>query len=244
MTALAKDRNTMIKSRGRSIDLLVAASTKIYAGSMVAINATGYAVPAANTAALRVIGRAEAQADNTSGADGALHVRVNVGVHKYGNGATTQALAQADIGQPCYVIDDQTVGKYATKGVKAGTVDEIDADGGIWVDCPADFDDTKNVGTEIVSAAGAVAVGVETTFLSVTGTVAYTLADGRYDGQKKNIRCVVAASTPIGTVTPATALAVGSGGAASWIFKGVGDFAMLEWKTASGWAVLASVLTP
>lgn len=61
-------------------------------------------------------------------------------------------------------------------------------------------------GTEVetVSAAGAISVSIPTTHLSVTGTVAYTLADGTFAGQRKTILCTVAATSPLGTVTIAS----------------------------------------
>ena len=51
---------------------------------------------------------------------------------------------------------------------------------------------------------GALSLYTELSYMSVTGTQAYTLADGLYVGQKKYCRCTVAASTPDGTLTPAS----------------------------------------
>lgn len=51
---------------------------------------------------------------------------------------------------------------------------------------------------------GALSLFVETSIVSVTGTQAYTLADGWYRGQKKRVYVSVAASTPDGTLTPAS----------------------------------------
>lgn len=56
-------------------------------------------------------------------------------------------------------------------------------------------------GIDSVSTAGAVDLTQYETQLSVTGTVAYTMAAPTVAGQKKRLTCVLAASTPLGTVT-------------------------------------------
>ena len=60
MAALTSSRNTPEMSDfGRVQNYPVEANTTIYLGSMVALNANGNAVPAASTAGLRIVGRAE-----------------------------------------------------------------------------------------------------------------------------------------------------------------------------------------
>ena len=56
-------------------------------------------------------------------------------------------------------------------------------------------------GVEAVSAAGALSLETMTTELSVTGTVAYTLAAPTVAGQRKRVVCVLAATSPLGTLT-------------------------------------------
>jgi hypothetical protein len=56
-------------------------------------------------------------------------------------------------------------------------------------------------GVESVSAAGALSVASYETSLTISGTVAYTLAAPTVIGQRKRITCVAATSTPVGTVT-------------------------------------------
>lgn len=129
MAALTKDRNTPYRE-GQQYSIGVAANTKIYAGSMVAINSSGYAVPASDTAGLIVAGRAEEQVDNTGGANGAKSVLVMEGVFKFvGSGLTV-----ADIGKPCFVSDDQTISVAATtNNVLAGILEAIDSASEPWV---------------------------------------------------------------------------------------------------------------
>lgn len=133
MTALAQDRNTL-RRNGDQMEPPVAANTRIYAGSIVAINAGGYAVPGSTATTLKAAGVAERRADNTGGAAGDMRVRVSRGVHQLGNSASTDAIALTDIGADCYIVDDQTVAKTNGSNTRsvAGKVFDVDADG-VWV---------------------------------------------------------------------------------------------------------------
>jgi len=233
MTALAADRNTRNKHTGRSISLLVAASTTIYKGAIVCVNTTGYAVAGAKTAGYKVVGVAEEQVDNSAGSDGDLSVRVRKGVFAFKN--DTDAVAQSHIGRPCYVVDDQTVADEAEgSSVVAGLVEGIDANDEIWVSV---IDEAMaalavancNAAVETVTS-GALSLYTKTSFISCTGTQAYTLAAGLYQGQEKIIKCSVAASTPVGTLTPST-YADGT----TIVFNYVGQTAHLIWDDTSGW---------
>lgn len=106
---------------------VLTAAAPIFAGALVAINADGKAVPASDTAGLRVLGRAE----HTVAA--AENLRIASGVFRYENGASGAALAAADTGTAAVVVDDETVGKTSTNKIAAGIVAEVASDG-IWVD--------------------------------------------------------------------------------------------------------------
>jgi hypothetical protein len=111
----------------------MAAATIIYAGTMVALNAAGNSVPAADAANLRVVGRAEETVDNASGAAGDQSISVKEGVFKFANSATN-AVDPDDRGKTCFVEDDNTVSEVGgTNSVKAGRVVDVDSDG-VWVD--------------------------------------------------------------------------------------------------------------
>lgn len=133
MTALTQDRNTL-RRNGEQMEPPVAAATRIYGGSMVAINASGYAVPGATSTTLKAAGVAERRADNAAGAAGDLRVRLSKGVFRFGNSASNDAIALTDIGSTCYIVDDQTVAKTNGTNTRsaAGTVFDVDADG-VWV---------------------------------------------------------------------------------------------------------------
>jgi len=96
----------------------------------------------------------------------------------------------------------------------------------------AQFDHAAyEAGIETISAAGALSVTKRFSKLNVTGTTAYTLADGTFVGQRKSIICVAGASTPAGTITPAhptgfaTVSAIGAiGDACEFIWDGAAWF--------------------
>lgn len=133
MTALASDRNTPERD-GKSFSFAVAAAAKIFAGALVCLNATGYAVKGATATGLKAQGRAEEQVDNTSGADGALSIKVAKGVFRFANSAAGDAITAAEIGSTCYIVDDQTVAKTDGTGTRsaAGKIVDVDVNG-VWV---------------------------------------------------------------------------------------------------------------
>jgi len=128
MTALTTDRATPARD-GERYSHPVAATAKIYAGSLVVLNATGYAAPGSTATGLIAAGRAEAQVDNSAGADGALSVEVSTGVFRFVNEGD---ITRAHIGDSAYITDDQTVTAVTTGRSVAGTITDVDASG-VWV---------------------------------------------------------------------------------------------------------------
>src|SRR5687768_2204718 len=113
------------------IDILklpVKANTKIYAGSLVVIDA-GYAAPGRTATGLIAVGCAQKTVDNTGGAAGALVIEVRRGTFKWLNSAGGELIAQAEVGTMAYIVDDQTVAKVATGRSAAGRILQVDADG-------------------------------------------------------------------------------------------------------------------
>jgi hypothetical protein len=129
--ALTADRNTQFKD-GELISVPVAVGKKIFAGALVAANATGFATPGATATTLTYIGRSEQMVDNTAGADGAVSVMVRRKKAFKWKNSGSDAVVQADLGKTCYIEDDQTVSHTSTGKSAAGTVIEVDTDG-IWV---------------------------------------------------------------------------------------------------------------
>lgn len=133
MTALTADRNTPNRE-GELFSFPVATNIKIYGGSIVMLNATGYATKGAVATGQIAAGRAEDLADNTGGADGAVSVSVRAGVFKFANSAAGDLITIAEVGDNCYIVDDQTVAKTdgtATRSI-AGKIVGVDSDG-VWV---------------------------------------------------------------------------------------------------------------
>lgn len=89
-------------------------------------------------------------------------------------------------------------------------------------------------GVETVSAAGALEPRWHTSYLSVTNTVAYTLAAGTRLGQRKRIECSAVSGTPLGTVTVAD---MAGSEPTAWVFTTVGQSLDLEWQSG-GWHVI------
>lgn len=117
MTALADDRQTP----AQEVELkgyLVAASTTIYKGGMVAVNDAGHLVMASDAANLRVVGVADERVDNSAGSAGDKKCRVRSG-RAFDFNAT--AITQAMVGDLMFVVDDNTFDDAAgTNGVPCG----------------------------------------------------------------------------------------------------------------------------
>ena len=132
MTAASAERNTPEKTGG-AYGEPVKGSTKIYKGTLIVLNA-GYAAPGSTATGLIALGRAEETVDNSSGADGAKNIRVKPGVFRFANSGSADAIAQADAGADCYIVDDQTVAKTSGTSTRsrAGKIDSVDSVG-VWV---------------------------------------------------------------------------------------------------------------
>ena len=134
MTALTKDRNTLF-AQPEVESYPVAASTKLYAGSMVMLNASGYAVPGADTASCKFVGVAQEYVDNSSGSNGDKRVTVRrMGCFKFGYGGTA---AITDVGTAACLSDDQTVNVAGslTNDIPCGRITQVDTTNNeVWID--------------------------------------------------------------------------------------------------------------
>lgn len=132
MSALTKDRNTPAlmgdKRRG-----LAAAAVTIYAGALLMRNAAGYLTPGATATGAIGAGRALVQIDNTSGAAGDAEVTFDAEICRYANSGA-DPITIADIGSPCFIVDDQTVAKTDGTSTRspAGLIEDVDTLG-VWV---------------------------------------------------------------------------------------------------------------
>ncbi len=87
---------------------------------------------------------------------------------------------------------------------------------------------------------GAATLTTLLTRLSISGTKAFSLADGTTDGQVKQFECTVASSTPVGTLTVATMDTAGGGVNATFVFDTVGQVLWLQW-TGAAWHIIKLV---
>lgn len=135
MPALTKDRATPYRD-GIELEFPVAANGKIYAGSLVCANTSGYAVPAADTAGYKFLGVAMEMVDNTGGANGAKKVRVRrAGVFEFDALSITQAM----VGSSMYVVDDHTIDDASgpVNDIRVGMLVKYVSDTKGWVDINA-----------------------------------------------------------------------------------------------------------
>ena len=183
MTALAEARNTEKYNPdvfAEVMSLPLAASTKIYRGALVALNASGYCVAGTTVAAGRIVGRAEETIDNSSGAAGDKSVKVRRGVFKFVNSASTDALTLADVDRLCYAVDDQTVARTSSMGSRevAGRVIRVDSDGVfVEVGMPTLPQDGK---FDILIAAGADLSSLQYSAVKVSGAAVVVAGAGEF----------------------------------------------------------------
>src|SRR5262249_12871348 len=97
-------------------------------------DASGWAVPGSTATGLIPIGRADKRADNSAGANGDINVKVRRGVFRWANSSAGDQITQAEIGDFCYIVDDQTVAKTSNGGARsiAGIIEDVDAQG-VWL---------------------------------------------------------------------------------------------------------------
>lgn len=127
MVALTKDKPRTRVGLGQRFRDPVAAATRIFAGSMVALNAAGNAIRAAPSAT-RIRGVALDEADNTTGVIGDKSVDIERGPFLLAND-TTNPVTRAHIGASVYVVDDNTVGSSATGTIVAGKCLDVSPEG-------------------------------------------------------------------------------------------------------------------
>ena len=132
--ALTKDRNT-VRRDGVQYSDPVAAATRIFAGSLLCLNAAGNAVPGSLSATLKARGVAQEHVDNRDGAAGDLRIESRRGVFPFANSTSTDEITRADIGASAYIVDDQTVAKTSATSTRsiAGVIRDVDSNG-VWVE--------------------------------------------------------------------------------------------------------------
>lgn len=124
MTAISTGRTRdELAGAGFTGEAPVAASTAIVLGALIT-TLNGYARSAAEAIGHRVIGVATKSVDNSSGSAGDKTVPYRTGVFAFDNSSSGDAIAQADVGSDCFVVDNNTVAKTSNSFARsvAGTV--------------------------------------------------------------------------------------------------------------------------
>ena len=132
MTALTADRNTPRRDRDVESHPVKGGAT-IFAGALVMLDAAGLAVAGATAIGQTAVGRADERV--TAVTDGAASVTVRRGTFRFANSAAGDAITRAEIGDACFIVDDQTVAKTngANTRSQAGIIRDVDAQG-VWVE--------------------------------------------------------------------------------------------------------------
>jgi len=136
MSAATNVRDT--KQRTGDVDAALVTAVTVYKGTLVVLDtATGYCKPAVTGTGLVCLGVAvmpEPSVSTTGISSGVKKIPVRPGRWLLANSAAADEITNAWRGQPCFIVDNQTVAKTdgtATRSV-AGTVEEVVA-AGVWV---------------------------------------------------------------------------------------------------------------
>lgn len=128
---LTADRATP-RREGAQYEDAPAAGQVIYRGALVCLNAAGALVVGSVSTTLRARGVAET---STLDADYRGTIRSRRGVYLFRNSAAADLIVAADVGNNCFIVDDEQVAKTngtSTRSV-AGVVRAVDASG-VWVE--------------------------------------------------------------------------------------------------------------
>ena len=131
MAALSAPRNTPERVGYANVYPL-AAETTVYQGSLVVVEG-GFLKPGRTATGLTAVGRAERTASAVAAGDDVVEVRP--GVFPWDNSSGADSIAQDDVEQLCYVVDDHTVALTSASDTRsvAGRIKLVD-DAGVWVD--------------------------------------------------------------------------------------------------------------
>lgn len=134
MAALTADRATA-KRAGNQASYDVAAAVVCRGGGIAVLDADGNVKPGVTATGLVCVGIFAGEVDNAAGAAAAVKAQVEAGVFRFGNSAGADAITKAEIGDTCYIVDDQTVAKTDGTATRSAAGKIVDVDGaGVWVE--------------------------------------------------------------------------------------------------------------
>jgi len=186
-------------------------ATTIYKGSLVSVNATGYAIASTDTAGTKFVGIATEKVVN-AGSDGDKFIRVETG-REYLLPATS--ITQAMVGDTVFAEDSSDVDDLTgvTNGITVGNITEYISTTSAWVFC--------GLSSTVIPVAGVTSSATELNYSdgSVPGTVvagkAVVVNSDKDISAFRDVTLRHAVSTGKWTATTveASALAIGAGGA-------------------------------
>ena len=131
--ALTADRNTP-RAAGYLLVQGMAASVVVFAGALIMRNAAGYLTKGATATGSVGVGRAEER--RTGGANaGDEKLKARPGSYWFKNSTAGDAITVAEIGDVCFIVDDEQVAKTSGTNTRspAGFIEDVDAVMGVLV---------------------------------------------------------------------------------------------------------------
>jgi hypothetical protein len=119
-------------------DAPVGANAVLWQGAMAVLNAAGFLVPASTATGLRkpcLVDHDNGKRSLVGGAaNGDVRCRIFFTIALYKNSSAGDLIVAADRGNPCFIVDDETVAKTDGSGARsaAGQVVDVDSEG-VWV---------------------------------------------------------------------------------------------------------------
>lgn len=133
MTALSADR-AVVRRPGETFSFPVAAGVTCYQGGLAVLDSSGDIKPAVVATGLIPAGIFTATVDNASGQAGDVTAEVLPGTFRFANSAAGDAITAAEVGDTCYLVDDQTVAKTNGGSTRSAAGQIVDVDtSGVWV---------------------------------------------------------------------------------------------------------------
>lgn len=187
----------------------VAANVKCFQGGL-AVLAAGKCRPGYTALGLVAVGIFDPSGadsldgimDNTGGAADAFNVRVRSGVFRFANSGADPVVA-ADVGKPCYIVDDNTVAHSNGGGTRSvgGVVVKVES-AGVWVKVgsvdgtalAAEITAREALAIDLASSTGTTLAGV------LNGTAAKVVADANVIGGIPVVHRVAVADAATGDV--------------------------------------------
>ncbi len=133
MTAQAADRQ-IVRREGETFEFPVAAGVTCYIGAIAVLDSSGNVKPGVTATGLIPAGVFTAQVDNSTGSAADVTATVQPGTFRFGNSAGGDEITKAEIGDTCYLVDDQTVAKTNGSSTRSAAGQIVDVDtSGVWV---------------------------------------------------------------------------------------------------------------